>query len=157
MISNNDKICFLDVDGVINNDKTMSKTPNGFTGVSGTLVDRLKKIIEKTDAKIVLCSSWRVDYLKTNGNDPDSKYLIKQLSYKGLMISDCTCKEGINRGWQVSNYLKDHKIEKFVILDDEYEKDYEEYHLTNHVVHTDTAIGLTDKNVIEAINILEIG
>lgn len=110
MINKNVKICFLDIDGVLNNAKTMSKISNGYPGVSGTLVKRLKKIVKATKAKIVLCSSWRIDYLNSGGKDPDSRYLVRQLGYKGLFISDCTCKEGDNRGWQINKYLKDHNI-----------------------------------------------
>ena len=54
------KVIFLDIDGVLN----CSRTPNprGFPYVvDKKLLARLKRLLKKTGAKVVLSSSWRVD------------------------------------------------------------------------------------------------
>lgn len=155
MIKEGDKIIFLDIDGVLNNDKTLARTPQGFVGINSTLTSRLKNIVKETKAKIVLSSSWRVNYVKYYISDTDSKYLIKQLGYKDLKIEGSTTITGSNRGWQIKQYIEEHKIKTFVILDDEFENEFAEYNLTKHLVHTDSRLGLTRENVEQAIKILQ--
>jgi len=48
----NIKILFLDVDGVLNTAAT--------TGISVVHIERLKHIVDQTNCKIVLSTSWRV-------------------------------------------------------------------------------------------------
>ena len=55
------KVIFLDVDGVLNDVRTKSRTAMGFQFVDTSKILRLKKIVEKTGAKIVLSSDWRYD------------------------------------------------------------------------------------------------
>ena len=62
------KVIFLDVDGVINTDNLLRE--HGYTYVCPNRVILLKKIIEATDAKIVLSSDWR--------RMPESRSLIRE-------------------------------------------------------------------------------
>lgn len=55
------RIIFLDIDGVLNDRKTRSQSPDGFTFVDTPKIRRLKRIIDTTDAKVVLSSDWRYD------------------------------------------------------------------------------------------------
>ena len=52
------KIIFLDIDGVLNCQKSQSKC-GGLIGIDDKKVKVLRKIVESTNAKIVLCSSWK--------------------------------------------------------------------------------------------------
>ena len=51
------KVIFLDVDGVLNSDRTQS----GYTFVDNRQMKNLKHIINMTGAKVVLSSDWRYD------------------------------------------------------------------------------------------------
>ena len=54
------KVIFLDIDGVLNCGRTPN--PRKFPYVVDTrLLSRLKKLLDRTGAKIVLSSSWRLD------------------------------------------------------------------------------------------------
>lgn len=100
------KIIFCDVDGVLNNARTTGRSPGGYKGVSDELIRKLKRIVEKTDARIVLSSDWRL--VK---DDPvhgkDYRYLTRKLLFvAGLKISDHT--EDISwsrRGKEIRKYL----------------------------------------------------
>jgi hypothetical protein len=54
------KVIFLDIDGVLNCDRTPN--PRNFPYVvDRRLLARLKKLLKRTRAKVVLSSSWRLD------------------------------------------------------------------------------------------------
>lgn len=57
------KILFLDVDGVLNNTKTLEEAADRreFDPICGICLSFLKDIVEKTDCNIVLSSAWRLD------------------------------------------------------------------------------------------------
>lgn len=55
------KVIFLDVDGVLNSDRTVRKTQGGYTFVDNRQMKNLKHIINMTGAKVVLSSDWRYD------------------------------------------------------------------------------------------------
>ena len=82
------KVIFCDVDGVLNNAVTKARSPSGYVGVSDQLILKLKAIVSKTGAAIVLSSDWRL--VK---DDPvhgkDYRYLARKLLFAGKMkISD---------------------------------------------------------------------
>ena len=54
------KVIFLDIDGVLNNDDTVNPRKFPYI-VDRTLLARLNDVIARTDAKVVLSSTWRVD------------------------------------------------------------------------------------------------
>ena len=145
------KVIFLDVDGVLNSDKTKARTPNGYIGISSEKVDLLKEIVKSSNASIILSSSWRL----MDPIDLDYKYLIHQLGYKGLHIQSRTELLKNHRGREIKKFLDEHKdIEAFVILDDEFIQEFEECNLSKHLVHTDFTNGLTKGGVEKAIKIL---
>ena len=138
------KIIFLDIDGVLNSNKYFSSREYYYKEhkkVEYTLEDTIKrqlydidmnklelllKVVKITTAKIVITSSWRrlsiYPYIK--------KYLIEV----GLpIIGETPYIEG-NRGEEIRNYLKNNKVDSFVILDDEIFKDFNE--LINNLVKT---------------------
>ena len=143
---------FLDIDGVLNSDKTLARTPNRYLGISSDKVKLLREIVKATGANIILSSSWRT----MDSTDPDYKYLVKCLKYKGLFIKDKTSRNfGHHRGKQIREYLNEHpEITNYVIIDDEFQYAFEECGLSEHFLHTDFTTGLTKKDVIKAIEIL---
>lgn len=148
----NNYAIFLDCDGVLNSDKTVARTPNRYIGISSDKVKLLREIVKVTGANIILSSSWRT----MDSTDPDYKYLVKCLGYKGLFIKDKTSKNfGHHRGKQIREYLNEHpEITNYLIIDDEFVQEFEECGLSEHFLHTDYTTGLTKKDVVKAIEIL---
>lgn len=145
------KCAFLDIDGCLNSDKTVAKTPNHFLGISSEKVKLIKEIVKATGASLVLSSSWRL----MDESDADKKYLYRQFRYKGLSFAGQTANLGGNRGKEIRDYLDKHtNIEQFVIIDDEFLREFEEYNLSKHFVHTNYVTGITKKDVEKAIKIL---
>ena len=67
------KVIFLDIDGVLNTEQTFIDIHNEWkvTGNRRIEIDEfrvqfLKRIVEETNAKIVLSSSWKIFYKKEN-------------------------------------------------------------------------------------------
>jgi hypothetical protein len=54
------KVIFLDIDGVLNCEKTPNPRKFPYV-VDKKLLARLQKLLERTGAKVVLSSSWRLD------------------------------------------------------------------------------------------------
>lgn len=167
------KILFLGVDGVLNSNETKELIPDtNFTGIDNKYVKRLKKIVDATDAQIVLCSTWRLE--KSHGWDHDltgsRKYLQKKLDKCGLRYVSQTpdlSKNGIMRGHEIQKWLdnnNDITIDSWIVLDDECFSDYEECKIMEHLIRTvqkDTfgkyINGLSEENVEEAIKLLNGG
>lgn len=146
------KYIFLDVDGVLNCDSTKALSPNGYVGISDKLVKRLKKILDSTNAKIVLSSDWRLS------NDDDYKYLAQKLKYKANaeIYSKTPDVSWLRRGYEIRKWLFERNVDNYVILDDIKFYDFNGS-LAEHFVLTDPAVGLTDANVEAAIKILNGG
>ena len=177
------KVIFLDIDGVLNSDydwlaskKTMIVNDTGYMGISNVRLRLLKQIVDATDAKIVLVSSWKrhyisyknqvKDYLEANVDMPLSHYcerdkfgyyLHRKFRKNGLEIFDTTLmyeRTSRHRGDGICNYLSAHKdITNWVVLDDEIFIDYYD-NITQHLIFTNDQFGLTKQNVEDAIKIL---
>lgn len=135
------KIIFLDVDGEL----TYSNYDNPETeSIDIEKVKLLKQICDKTNAKVVISSSWRgtknytprfyftlIDILKDNGIEVlgDLPYIepeiIKDDSVSDLIALstveelDIKMKYGTGRAAEVKQWLNEHETDSFVILDDE--------------------------------------
>ena len=132
------KIIFLDVDGVLNCRDSKSKC-GGFIGIDNDKVKRLKMIVDATDARIVLVSSWKSgwDYQDRESQDMCANYLDKKLAREHLCIQSKTDDNGENRGAGIVKYLaKWRDIDKWIVLDDDVFPDYEENGIMPHLVKT---------------------
>ena len=117
------------------------------------LIRHLKKIIDATNAKIVLRSSWRWGYWSTGNDRLDYLELVEKLSSFGIFLADITPAFSSNDREKEILWWLDNNFEhgNFIILDDE--ANY--FHLLSpYVVKTDRALGLTQKEVTKAINML---
>ena len=144
------KVIFLDVDGVLNSNSTNAISPNGYVGVSDKYVKLLRRIVNETDAKVVLSSDWRLDH------GPDYKYLTNKLWYKGgIRLFSETPNIGWEwRGNEIKTWLSEHEdVENYVILDDISFPDFMG-DLEDHLIETDPTIGLTDEDVELAVGVL---
>lgn len=154
------KYIFLDCDGVLNNKrytekcykKSINKKNTVYSGKNVPFdpynLKNLAKIVKKTDAKIVLSSTWRI--YKSH------IYVLEaRLAEYGLRIYDKTDNINMIKGAEITEWLKQHRdIENYVVIDDE------EYNLSNfidnkHLVIVNSEYGLTFGDRIRAINKLK--
>ena len=130
---------FLDIDGVLNgynfwnilgwnivcklNNKKLKGWYRNITqpfGIHKRKVKRLAKIVHKTNAKIVISSSWRTGLQSNNLSDEEvkllnlfKKYKIDIYDYTPVLDSNSRCNEIV--AWIMRNVSCD----EFIILDDE--------------------------------------
>lgn len=140
------KVIFLDVDGVLNSvrDGYSLQLENDYH------FEMLKKIVDATEANIVLSSSWRIGF---SMHRLPERNLVERLEKYGMQIMDFTpCMAG-TRGDEIREWLSNNEpVESFVILDDE--GDMAEFKETN-LVKTNTSVGLQEKDADKAIKILK--
>lgn len=152
------KSIFLDVDGVLNcatTERRLTSNP-AFPFVDTRKVLRLREILEKTGASLVLSSSWRVGAFAHASVSDRQAFLELRAEFKRLRCPlwiDCTPIMSGSREGEIKKWLERHpEVTDFVILDDvgvEFDK------LKDHLVLTNWQTGL-DKvaanKVIELLN-----
>jgi len=153
------KVIFLDIDGVLNL-YCESRDEYGCC-FHQHLVDNLKRLIDKTGAKIVISSTWRFSGLVImkemweKRNLPGEVVGITPNFMKHYGTTLC-------RGKEIDAYLEEHpEINNYVILDDD--NDMEPHQLKNFVMTSgnkdhsdcvDVGYGLTKECTDLAIKIL---
>jgi hypothetical protein len=103
------KVLFLDVDGVLNCSTT--RNPRHFPYVvDQRLLTRLQKLLDRTGAKVVLSSTWRLD--------PVGLFAAK---HSGVpFIGVCPDKPRSPRRKEILSWLADHpKATRYAVIDDE--------------------------------------
>ena len=168
------KVIFLDVDGVLNSSRTLYED----ISLEDDLISNLKELVDKTGAKIILSSSWRLsaeavatlmdkldkfglaisgmtcdgvdlDWLEKYEFDTTKKYLDTKFDYDANRQIKITH----DRGAEIFKWLHDHDDCAYVILDDEIE-DIKPYFNESVIVKTSYKTGLTKEDVKKAIQIL---
>lgn len=119
----------------------------------------LKEIVEKTSAKIVVSSSWRIDCCKNGKNSIFEGELYNKLEKRlkdyDMNIYDITpffTASGTQRGDEIREWLIKNPVDNFIILDDD--SDMCEYTNTEHFIHTTYRHGLTKELKDKAIEVL---
>ncbi|MCR9263352.1 MAG: HAD domain-containing protein [Flavobacteriaceae bacterium] len=131
------KIIFLDIDGVMNNQlyfksrhqsmvKNETREEYDLSMIDDRCVDLLNHVVEKTEAKIVISSSWRL------GRTVESLVsLFEAKGFKGEIIDKTPVlnykvfSNSVPRGCEIKAWIDmyeknhDEKIHKYVILDDD--------------------------------------
>lgn len=150
------KVIFLDVDGVLNEAGSKSRSPHGFIGVDDDKVDVLKQIVDATGAAIVLSSTWKRGWSANSDEiDNDALYLDKKLARHGLRIIDKTIDDTWNRGFGIKAWLDTHAVEAWLVLDDDKFEDFEREGIMPHFVQTSFLHGgLTEKHIPKCTEIL---
>lgn len=157
------KVIFLDVDGVLNRFCT-KETIEGYLGIEDQFVQRLKELIEATEAKVVLTSTWRRGWYcydhslyKKESERQDIRMFetLKNKLFKfGIELLDYTEDFGL-RGEEIDKWLSEWKgeeIESFVILDDMDGAELRPH--AQYLVQTSLTEGFTEKHLKKAIHIL---
>ena len=103
------KVVFLDIDGVLNCDKTPNPRNLPYI-VDKKLLARLRKLVQRTRAKVVLTSSWRVDPVG----------LFAARHWKVPFMDVCPDMPKRPRCEEIRAWLKLHpKVTRYVVIDDE--------------------------------------
>ena len=173
------KVLFLDIDGVLNSENWFAYriycVKNNMVNILMNFVDmddrnikhkltmlddraiaNLNRIIEETGCKVVLSSSWRSSIESENIFTQD---LLKLKGFKyefydvtpRLWFSDFSIRRGEEIKFWLDKESEKHEIESFVILDDDSDMLPEQM---NNFIHIDGQVGLTDRDVLAAIEIL---
>lgn len=136
-------IIFLDVDRVLNSAKELSEGP--FSKIS---LNVLKRIVDETNAKIVVISSWRL-------LEFSRKILLSELEKYHLKESviGMTPHLPSNREEEIMTYLKSNEFPNlnFIILDDQV---IEYQDLEEHVIKIDPYFGLNEEHLEICIHLL---
>lgn len=140
------KVIFLDFDGVITIPPKWHLNPDK--------IKYIKRIVEKTDAKIVVSSSWR------HGLERNFEWALEDMPDNEMIIwlrdniLDITPTVGLGngRGGEIQQWLNEHPdVDNYVILDDDGDMwDSQLYHF----VQTNYENGIGEAEVIYAIKIL---
>lgn len=149
-----EKIIFLDIDGVLNCNKTTRRTMSGYTFIGNRQLKNLKRIINATQAKIVLSSDWRYDRDDPRYNG-DYLELKAELMRYGIQFYGFTPEiPSAHRGAEIAQWLAAHpEVSNFVILDDRTDIEPNK----DHWVQTTMSHGLGIAEANEAIKILMKG
>lgn len=152
-------IIFLDVDGVLNSDSYQYDsgkwTQRKKDQIDPASIPLLNKIIEATNAKIVVSSTWRILYydiliqiLKDMGCVGEVIDKTPETHFKAKKYRHC------QRGMQIQEWLDANSIklevDNFVILDDSTDMG----HLTDKLVKTNPLCGIRQIDVDKAIEVL---
>ena len=154
-------IIFLDVDGVLNCSTTRDRC-DAYIGIEDKKVKLLKEIVDKTNSKIVLISTWKYFWYKNPSlkyrEDHLARYLDMKLKKQKLTILDKTGEsDSCSRSVEIIDYLDELKhagikVDNYIIIDD-HMFDYRKYKLVDHLIKTSISRGgLTNKHVDLAVN-----
>ena len=151
-------VLFLDIDGVLNCSESKSECL-GYTGIDNIRIKRLKRIIEETNAKIILISTWKEQWHKELFNkglqDELANYLDRKFKRERLSVLDKTTDINGSRGKGILQAISKYSIKNFIILDDEF-FDYEELKLLPHLIKTEYLNGgRTEEITNKAVNLLK--
>lgn len=162
------KIIFLDMDGVIATPRVIR---HGLWSCDPECQKNLKLILDKTDAEIILSSSWRMGTLGEtfkllNENQFDFSDRITGMTPR-LYSGENVKFQHIPRGMEIEEWIDTNVHTKklsgmiykelgvdynYVILDDDIDM---LYHQRHNFVNTDWETGLTEEDAYRAINILQ--
>jgi len=117
------KIIFLDIDGVLN------VIPQGFDKYGGKFhkhfVDNLKFIIDSTNAKIVISSTWKMNGLKflqnmwKDRNLPGDIIDITPNEVDVVKRGTCEFYDMVDRGYEIQQWIDDNNVKCYCIIDDD--------------------------------------
>ena len=154
------KVIFLDIDGVLNTPSSESRCGE-YIGIDDEKVEKLKKIVEKTKAEIVLISTWKKYWRKEEKLKPlqdySATYLDEKLAKQGLKAIDKTKDKAdgryLSRGESILEYVCRNNVENYIILDD-CQFDYDGCDLTDNYIKTNQIEGLSEQQVKAACETL---
>lgn len=145
------KYIFLDIDGVLN------CSTGVYTFLHKDKVKILADIVKETNAEIILISSWKSKWFsqEKHSNGAHAKVIDSVFAEFGISVAD---KTNDNNSWQrgkgIREYLGIHPAKSWVILDDDFFPDYNQYGCDKHLIRTSFSTGLTEELKGEIIKML---
>lgn len=159
-------VIFLDIDGVLNRTREAK-----LVCFEEDLIARFKSLLKSVPAaSIVLSTFWRpflpyvayvlhrhgIDARRIVGRTPGCSPAIRSCPFLSVETSILNDADEPSRAHEIRKWLVDHPhVRQFVIIDDR--ESAADEGLLSHFVHTDTRLGLTDRDVAKAIAILTEG
>lgn len=146
-------VLFLDIDGVLNSSKFFESqdrnSKHGIVLVSSQIdvnaIDLLNKLIEKTNANIVISSTWRLGHTIYNMQNTFRAHGFK---YPDNIIGCTPDLPGKTRGAEIVRWLSKVPVDSFVVFDD----DEDMKGIEDHFIKTDFENGLQEEHITRAIN-----
>lgn len=156
------KVIFLDFDGVLNS-VLYAKTEEYQThaggaswhsvdslkwwsyGLDATRVELLNQLVERTGAKVVISSSWRLGATQ--------EWLVQVLvsrGFRGEVVGVTPAYGDEPRCKEIEGWIEVHRPESYVVIDDDADAE-----IRGRFVLTSSHCGLTAEDVDEAVRILE--
>lgn len=148
------KVIFLDIDGVLNSEQYIRECDGCGIVIDPSKMVLLKQIVDATDAKIVLSTSWREHWSKDAAQCDSTGVLMNSVfGAYGMQIFDKTLQLHTRRETEIKSWLdKNPDVKKYVVLDDML---LSGAFLTGHFVKTSSYFGgLDEMDVRNAIGIL---
>ena len=140
------KYIFLDIDGVLNS----SKNKNLIEGiVDSDKLELLKKLINKTNSKVIIISSRR---LYKEDRDLVLKALDDIYDNVSFISYKLTSKY---RKDEINDFLLKHSCLNYVILDDVDSNYSQDLLMVTHYVPVNGILGFTEEDYMKALKILE--
>lgn len=151
------KVIFLDIDGVLNGDLFVPTDDKPGVLIDGTRLELVRHIVDETGAKIVLSSSWKGHWGKTDAEcDETGREINAIFAGKGISIYDKTPVYTRDRKREIIEWLNAHpNVTNFVVIDDSpFEEDVlkEHFVLTSRLRH-----GIDEDDAKKAVSILNSG
>jgi hypothetical protein len=143
----------LDIDGVMVTTPSWKRTEvldDHFPNFNRTAIDNLLKIINQTNASIVLTTSHKSRFTLSEWKNIFMK--------RGVSVDSISClnenTSSLNRKEEILNWAKDEGHQDFVIIDDDRSLNDLPFELKNKCVLTSPLIGLDENAASTAIDIL---
>ena len=142
------KVIFLDFNGVLDTSENMDE-------IDFNNLQRLKYIVEKTDAKIVISSSIKNSFYYTGHFSKLLMHVIKTIENEQMEVIGITPKSSTREN-EIKLYLNSHAdIENFCIIDDDYDMEDFKLHMVKLPSQGEIGqMGLDDFYMNKAIEIL---
>lgn len=136
------KILFLDIDGVLNNKRTR-EVFNGYTGIDESLVPLVKEIIDRTGAKVVLSSAWRLHERHA------LEVFNKVVEYIDTTPDLSSVDKWVKRGDEINAWLRNTKYapDVYAILDD-----MDDFYSYQPLFQTNPSVGITQEIVEKVVS-----
>ena len=158
---------FLDIDGVLT---STLETPGSYInhspaeyGISASCIERLIKLADTCNAKVVISSNWRRfpdDGVWVHSKEKQLKNPLPGLKKKlgSRYIGDLTHERHLTKSEALELWFEDGDIDwkecHFVVFDDDFREGFSWSKFRKHFILTDNTCGLTDKDCKNAMRIL---